>query len=353
VCSAQTRDDVNTDKADERAQQLLAKVRAALGGDENLKNLRSLSLFGKYRYRGRAGETSGEIKVDFLAPDKFIRIEDSNPQPLLFLTTIQAVNGNQVWFDRKATRPSRDDGSAEIAREQPGRTTPIAGETSGMRGTTSGVTTVRTNPPGTNTTERTVLGMPLPAPQGPDNNNNISKIEKDRKASAQGQTKSNRPPGMENPDVKSVLERQIRKEFACLIFALTLTPRSSFPLEFTYAGEIKTDKSNVEAIEISGPHEFAARLFVDQTSSRPVMLSYRESISRKTGYVVSADVNENKAEEFEEVAIQLYFLDYRNVNGLMLPFQIVKAVNGAPIDEWKIEKYKVNPDLKAKRFEKR
>ena len=36
-----------------------------------------------------------------------------------------------------------------------------------------------------------------------------------------------------------------------------------------------------------------------------------------------------------------------------LPFQIVKAVNGAPVQEWKIGKYKINPDLKAKRFEKK
>jgi hypothetical protein len=43
----------------------------------------------------------------------------------------------------------------------------------------------------------------------------------------------------------------------------------------------------------------------------------------------------------------------RSVNGVMFPFRIVKAVNGVPVDEWEIEKYKVNPDLKPKRFEKK
>jgi hypothetical protein len=357
VCHAQTRDRESTAEAAERARQLLAKIQIALGGEIKLQNLRSLSLSGKYHRRGRAGQTIGEIKIDILAPDKFLRIEESNPQPALFVTIMQAVNGHQIWFDRKTNRAAGDDGSSEIAREQPGRTSPIAGETTGMRGTTTGRTTVRTNPPGTNTTERTVLGMPLPAPQGRDLNSEIDKIGRDRKASAQIPVRGNRPPGIENPDVRSTLEKQIRKEFACLVFALTLTSPSSFPLESSYAGEIETEKGKVEAIEISGPEEFAARLFIDQASHRPVMISYRELISQKSGYVVSADENnrdpENKNETGDEIAIQLYLADYRNVNGIVLPFQITKAVNGVPVDEWKIEKYKVNPDLKPKKFEKR
>jgi hypothetical protein len=357
ICHAQTRDYESSAEAAERARQLIAKIQTALGGEPNFKNLRSLSLLGKYNRRGRAGNTAGEFKIEILAPDKFLKIEESHPQPALFVTTTQVVNGDQIWFDRKTNRPAGDDGSSEIAREQPGRTSPIAGETAGMRGTTTGRTTVRTNPPGTNTTERTVLGMPLPAPQGRDLNSEIDKIDRDRKASARTPVRGNRPPGIENPEVRSTLEKQIRKEFGCLVFALTLTPPSSFPLEYIYAGEVKAEKVKVEAIEISGPEGFAARLFVDQASHWPVMISYRELISQKPGYVVSVDKNnrdlENKDETGDEIAIQLYLSDYRNVNGLLLPFQITKAVNGVPVDEWKIEKYKVNPDLKPKRFEKR
>jgi hypothetical protein len=357
VCFAQTRGNESTAEATERARQLLAKIQIALGGETNLKNLRSLSLTGNYYRRGRAGNNTGQIKIDILAPDKLQKIEESNPQPALFVTTTQTVNGLQIWFNRKTNRAAGDDGSSEIARDQPGRTSPIAGETAGMRGTTTGRTTVRTNSPGTNTTERTVLGMPMPAPQGRDLNSEINKIEQDRKASAQVPRIGNRPPGIENPDVRSTLEKQIRKEFGCLVFALTLTPPSSFPLEFTYAGEITADQAKLEAIEIGGPEEFAARMFVDQASHRPVMIGYREMISQKSGYVVSVDENsrsrEDGKETGDEIAIQLYLSDYRNVNGILLPFQITKAVNGVPVDEWKIEKYKINPDLKPRKFEKR
>ena len=65
--------------------------------------------------------------------------------------------------------------------------------------------------------------------------------------------------------------------------------------------------------------------------------------------VASAD----PAAPTQEIAVQLYFADYRPVDGILFPFQIVKAVNGVPVDEWKLEKFKLNPDLKAKLFEKK
>ena len=71
------------------------------------------------------------------------------------------------------------------------------------------------------------------------------------------------------------------------------------------------------------------------------------------GYVVAADGKETPADANQEIAVQFVLADYRNVNGVWLPFHIIKAINGAPVDEWKIEKYKLNPDLKPKRFEKR
>jgi hypothetical protein len=354
-CAAQSRDSATNADAAAQAQRLLAKTRAALGGDANLQSVRSLSLTGKYLRRSHSGQAKGEIKIELLTPDKFLKTEESNPGPTLFVTTLQAVNGNQIWFDRRVNRPAGDDGSAEFVKAQPGRTSPIATESSGMRGTTAGVTTVRTNPPGTNTTERSVLGMPLPAPQGRGSDTDTSKIEAARNA-VRKPVPGARPPGIENPGVQSLLKERLRNEAVCLMFTLLLTPPSSFPLTFAHAGEIQTPHGKVEAIEISGPGEFAGRLFIDQASSRPAMLSYRELVNQKAGYVVTAGAEsrqETRPEDVQEIAVQLYFADYRSVNGVMLPFQIIKAVNGAPIDEWKIEKYKVNPDLKPKKFEKK
>ncbi|MFZ4596072.1 MAG: hypothetical protein ACOYOF_17575, partial [Verrucomicrobiaceae bacterium] len=63
------------------------------------------------------------------------------------------------------------------------------------------------------------------------------------------------------------------------------------------------------------------------------------------------------AGEVEEQTVQLFLADYRPVEGpmktrLQLPFQMVRAVNGRPVDEWRVEKYRLNPGLKTKIFER-
>src|SRR5262245_28161681 len=279
-CVAQSRDQAAGDDAAAQAQRLLSKTREAVGGESKLKQVRALSFSGKYHRRHRSGGVTGEIRVDLLAPDKILMTEDSNPRPAVFVTVLQAMNGDQVWIDRKTHRPAGDDGSAEFARRQEGRTSPIATESGGMRDVTRGSTTVRTNPPGANTTERTILGMPLPSSQGRDLDTEAKKMEAARSASATRDVPSNRPPGIENPGVRSALERQIRKELTCLMFALLITPPSSMPFEFAYAGSIQSDQGVVEAIEISGSNQFAARLFVDQKTSLPLMLSYGDLVRR-------------------------------------------------------------------------
>ncbi|HZS08438.1 MAG TPA: hypothetical protein VFD58_26630 [Blastocatellia bacterium] len=342
-----------------RAQQLLAGIREALGGEANLKTVRGLSLSGEYRRRVAGKESSGEIKVELLTPDKFLKIEKSNPRPATTLTLWQAVNGNQVWVDRQVSRPSAgDDRSSDAPDVQGARSTPIANASGGMRDVATGNTTVRKNAPGTATTENSVLGTRIPTPQGPGLDTSPTKIAEEGKASGQKSAATSRPPGIENPEIRAALEKQLRREFICLSLVWLQSAPASFPLDFTYGGVIKTGTGEVEAIDMTGPDDFAARLFVDQKSRRPLMISYREVVRRDAGYVVSAPAGESnqaaaKAEAAQEIAVQLYFSDYRPVNGVLLPFLITRAVNGVPVDEWKIEKYKINPDLKPKRFEKK
>jgi len=352
----------DTTKAAEtkRAQELLAKVRASLGGEAKLKAVRGLSLSGKYRRQAAGKEVTGELRIDLLAPDRFLKSEKSNPRPLTVVTWLQAVNEGQVWIDRQVSRPSAgDDAGQEMAGTQAAKNTPIASGTSGMRGTTGGNTTVRTNSPGARPREQSVLGMPMPTPQGKDLDTPAAQMEKDIKTAGRKPGDSSKPPGVEDPEVRAILERQLRKEFICLSLVWLQTAPASFPLALAWGEVIKAEHGNVEAIDVAGPDEFAARLFVDQASSRPVMMSYREVINRGAGYVVSApseagnQSSDASHADAQEIAVQLYFLDYRPVEGVLLPFQIIKAVNGVPVDEWKVEKYWINPDLKPKKFEKR
>ncbi len=44
--------------------------------------------------------------------------------------------------------------------------------------------------------------------------------------------------------------------------------------------------------------------------------------------------------------------DYKKVDGVMLPHKIDISIDGQPNEEWTIEKYKINPTVKAAEFEK-
>jgi hypothetical protein len=49
----------------------------------------------------------------------------------------------------------------------------------------------------------------------------------------------------------------------------------------------------------------------------------------------------------------LYLGEYKRVDGVMLPHRLTQAVDGKTVEEWTIEKVKVNPALKADLFEKK
>jgi len=52
-------------------------------------------------------------------------------------------------------------------------------------------------------------------------------------------------------------------------------------------------------------------------------------------------------------AVTLYLADHRPVDGVMLPHRISQSVDGQPVEEWTVEKYLVNPKLKADLFDKK
>ena len=52
-------------------------------------------------------------------------------------------------------------------------------------------------------------------------------------------------------------------------------------------------------------------------------------------------------------AVSLYLGDYKKVDGVLLPHRLTQAVDGKTIEEWTIEKAKVNPSVKSDLFEKK
>ena len=55
----------------------------------------------------------------------------------------------------------------------------------------------------------------------------------------------------------------------------------------------------------------------------------------------------------QPVAVSLFLADYKKVDGVMLPHRLTQSIDGKPVEEWTIEKAKVNPAIKADLFEKK
>lgn len=278
------------DSAD-RARQLIEQARAALGG-EKIKAIQSLSVSGKYRRIVQADmpEMAGEIEIDFLLPDKYVKTETMNlPVGDGYITRIDGINGDQPFRDTRTT----GGGMVMIRR-----------------------------------------------------------------------------PGAEGPDGQAAEMRSLRAEFTRNLLSFILAAPPSFPLEFSYVGEAEAEDGRAEVIDLKGADGFAARLFLDKETHRPLMLSYRARqarigmMTRRIDGAASREEAEKKAreeaerhaqeqpQEEKEVEVQVFFSEYRSVDGVSLPHQITRSIEGKASEEWELKKFKINPPLKAERFKK-
>jgi hypothetical protein len=168
-----------------------------------------------------------------------------------------------------------------------------------------------------------------------------------------------------------------------------------FSTIYTYAGQAESPDGSAHMIDVSGPEDFKARLFVDTVTHQPLMLTYMEPEARPirmmtrgpgagggsgstvvtphgsattspgnasgSGSALSQLTPEQRAElekQMKEaeatppklVEQRLYFADYREVDGLMLPHRITRGTPEKPTEEWEIKSYKVNPTIKPDRF---
>jgi hypothetical protein len=271
-----------------RANELIQQARASLGG-EKLSSIQSLSISGKYRriLQPDAPEMAGEMEIDFLLPDKYLKTETMKmPVGDGYITRIDGINGDQPFRDARTTG--------------------------------GGMVVIR------------------------------------------------RPGGSE-PSDPSIEARTLRAEFARNLLTFILAAPPSFPVEYEYVGEAEAEDGRADVIDVKGADRFAVRLFLDKQSHRPLMLSYRARqprIGMVTRRVEGGHADAEKLareaekdarkqdEQAKDVEMQVYFSDYRAVEGISFPHLISRSIDGKVSEEWELKKFKINPPLKADKFKK-
>ena len=176
------------------------------------------------------------------------------------------------------------------------------------------------------------------------------------------------PPSPEQ--MEAMLKRVYNAEFSRYLLAMILTPPPSLAVEYKYVGESDVEDAKADVIDVSGPDKFSVRVYFDQSSHLPLLLSYRGpkprimTMTRQAGSAPKPDEIKKAQEEAEkkmhaeapaapeEVDFYIRLTDHKKVNGVMLPHKLTFLTENEVSEEFEISKYQLNPQFKADHFDK-
>lgn len=175
-------------------------------------------------------------------------------------------------------------------------------------------------------------------------------------------------PGGTPPSPEEMQARRLRaahRDFGRLLVAMLVGSSTAFPLQYEYGGEAESDDGKADVLNVTGPEEFAAKLFIDQQTHLPLMILFKDAMPRmqmlrggQGGERPSREEMERRMQEARaagpppQVDVQLFLSDHRKVDGVLLPHTIRRAVDGKTQEELQVT-YKVNPAFKPEKFEKK
>src|ERR1044072_1380580 len=177
------------------------------------------------------------------------------------------------------------------------------------------------------------------------------------------------PGGQASPEQMEEMQRRIyTAEFSRYLLAIILTSPPSLAVEYKYAGESDVEDVQADVIDVSGPDNFAVRVFFDKKSHMPLLLSYRGpkprimTMQRQAGSAPKAEDVAKAREEAEkkmnaeapavpeEVDFYIRMTDYKKVGGVMVPHKLTFLTENEVSEEFEISKYQLNPQFKDDRF---
>jgi hypothetical protein len=303
----------------DRVAGIIAAARKALGGEDKIAALKSLSAEGPFRRTMGARDMEGTLIVTLARPDKMHRLEELQMGgmvggPLIERTMV--LNGTTSWED------SQNRG----------------GMGGGMR----------------------IVMQTGPGPGG----------------------------GQMTPEqINEVRTRRMRVQLQRLTAALLADAGT----QWVDAGVAESPEGKADILEAKEETGRTLRLFIDQGTKLPLMVQYQDpkpvimmggpSGPRGAGGPgmppppppppggapqaggppqppMSPEEMQKRLEEVRRNPPQMgtyayHLSDFKKVDGIMLPHKIETSLDGEPNEEWTIEKYKVNPSIKADFWDKK
>ncbi|HXE79210.1 MAG TPA: hypothetical protein VNK41_00530 [Vicinamibacterales bacterium] len=272
-------------RADDRAEELLARARAELGG-EKLAKVTALSVKGEFRRLLGEREMNGDLTIDLAAPDRIKRTEEMGFAGGPSMTRVVALERGELREDMT----NRGGGFLRMA----------------------------------------------PGGQGAPGGREITEEDRQR--------------------FREMQKRRLQGELQR--YRLLWLLQTDRPVKYVGRAEAEDGSAEVLEIETDGPGPI--RLFLDEQTARPLMLTYEGFRPRIRMMRPRAGAREGGAsgqgpppmEPPERVTFEVRLDDYRRVDGILLPHMLTESIDGKPFEEWTIERYRVNPAFDEDAFGK-
>ena len=129
----------------------------------------------------------------------------------------------------------------------------------------------------------------------------------------------------------------VQQDFVRLSLGMFAASIGNYPLTYALAGEAEAPQGKADVVDVKGPGNFSARLFIFRDSHLPVMLTWQAPGTPQT--------------QGKPVETRIYYSDYRDVDGLKLPFRLRRAVGADTVEETVFDRFRINAKIDAKKFE--
>jgi hypothetical protein len=168
------------------------------------------------------------------------------------------------------------------------------------------------------------------------------------------------PPGDAGSQAR--LKDRILRESA--LFLVTLLAGAGGG-DYTWVGEAEAPEGRADVLQVTGRGGLDARLFVDQKTHRPLMLTFPDSpprmmVRRQMGPGGGHARPDGSAPPEAlptpppPVEATLFLSDWKRVGGVLLPHALNKTLEGKPYEEIVVSRYTLNdPKLTADKFRKK
>jgi hypothetical protein len=178
--------------------------------------------------------------------------------------------------------------------------------------------------------------------------------------------------------------RTVKQDFVRFALGIFAQSFDTYPLTFGYAAQAQAPQGTADVLDVRGADGFALRFFIQSETHLPVMVSWTlpptSVVVAVTGQpapttvapgavVVTAPApppasapQEQKDQYAREVQAlrqkaqatpvehRIYFADYRDVDGIKLPFRLRRAIGTDTTEETTFDRFQINPRIAAQKF---